>query len=101
MKLSCSGDYFNIMCVLKTLYNMGKFIIPVILIIYLVIDFAKLVLSSKDDDKKKIVKLIHTRLIASVIYFVLPTFVFLVLSLCVSNDLSGLSFIRDCWNIVG
>ena len=97
MSFSCSGDYFDIMCVLKQLYDIGKFIIPIVLIVYLIIDFAKLVITSKDDEKKKRVKLIHTRLIAGVVYFLLPTFVFLIINLCVSTNKTELNAVRDCW----
>ncbi len=52
-----------------------KIIIPIIIIIYGMIDFGKAVVAEKDDDIKKSAKSLGRRAIAGIIIFFIPTIV--------------------------
>lgn len=66
-----------------------KIIIPILLIIFGVKDFAQAVVSSKDDDIKKAAKALMTRGIAGVVIFFVPTIVSLIMGLIVDFTSSG------------
>lgn len=66
-----------------------KIIIPVLLIIFGVKDFAQAVVSSKDDDIKKAARALMTRGIAAVAIFFVPTIVSLIMGLIVDFTSSG------------
>ena len=61
-----------------------KIIIPIILIIYGIIDLGKAVVGSKEDDIKKAVKQLAFRVIAGVVIFLIPTLISVIMGL-VSN----------------
>lgn len=55
-----------------------KFVIPLIIVIYGMIDLGKAVVASKDDEIKKAAKQIGIRLAAGILIFFIPSLVMLV-----------------------
>jgi len=70
--------------------------VPVILIIFGMIDFTKAVMSQKEDDIKKGQQLFIKRLIAAALVFLVIIFVKLVISF-VANNSEGLMECVDCF----
>ncbi len=58
-----------------------KIVIPILLIIFGVMDLGKAVIASKDDEIKKATKSLVTRAIAAVVIFLLPTIITFVIGL--------------------
>ncbi len=63
------------------LLNIFKIVIPIILVIWGMIDMGKAVVGSKDDEIKKAAKSLMMRIIAGVIIFFIPTLVGFVFSI--------------------
>lgn len=70
----------NIINIFKSLITLGTIIVPVILVIFIIIDIIKTI-SSSDVDTKKLSKSISKRIIASVVIFLIPMIINLVLSI--------------------
>lgn len=58
-----------------------KVVIPLIIVIYGMIDLGKAVMASKDDEIKKALKQLMFRLAAGVLIFFIPTFIMFVFEL--------------------
>ena len=69
------NDSANIWQVVGYLLLVFKIVIPIILIIYGMIDLGKAVVASKDDEIKKAAKSLGMRILAGVIIFFVPTIV--------------------------
>ena len=69
----CTGPVQGVFTTLGWVFFILKIAVPVILIIFGSIDFAKAVLASKDDEIKKSIKTLVMRAIAGVIIFFIPT----------------------------
>ncbi len=68
---ACSdADIMHILSVFKTLLNIVRVLVPVILIIFIMIDIVKTT-SSSEVDTKKLSKSIITRVIAAIIIFLI------------------------------
>lgn len=91
LDLSFSG---TIPYVVHMIITIIKIVIPVLLIIFGMIDFLKSVTASKDDEIKKGQKTFISRLIAAVIVF----FVIQIVQLVVSFASNGDGNIVDCFN---
>lgn len=77
----CQGSVQGVFTTLGWVFFILKILIPIILIIFGSIDFAKAVISSKDDEIKKSAKTLATRAIAGVIIFFIPTLLSFIVSL--------------------
>lgn len=101
MILSCievcsDEEIMRILSVFKTLLNIARILVPVILVIFIMIDIVKAI-SSSEVDSKKLTKSIVARLIAAVVVFlVFPIGNFILQNLPVSDD----GYI-SCYNCVG
>lgn len=73
-----------------------KIVIPVLLIIFGMIDLGKAVMSSKDDEIKKSVGQLARRAIAGIVIFFIPTIVSVVIGLVQKEDESGLGTWDGC-----
>ncbi len=73
-----------------------KIVIPIILIVFGMMDLGKAVVGSKDDDIKKAVKQLAMRAIAAVVIFFIPTLVSMILGLVSNFQSSGA---RDDFNV--
>jgi len=58
-----------------------KVVIPIIIVIYGMIDLGKAVMASKDDEIKKALKQLMYRLAAGVLIFFIPTFIMFIFEL--------------------
>ena len=94
---ACSDEeIMRILSVFKTLLNITRIVVPVILIIFIMVDIVKTV-SSGDVETKKLSKSIITRIIAAVVVFLIfPIGNFILQNLPVSDD----GYI-SCYNCVG
>lgn len=92
---SCCSDYglATYLHIVKEALNIIHLAVPIILIIMLSIDFAKMVINPDDPQKKKS-KSVKNKFIAAVIIFFIPYIVGLLLSL-ISGSMSDIS---GCWN---
>lgn len=93
-----------------------KIVIPILLIIFGMIDLGKAVIASKDDEIKKATKSLAMRAISAVVIFFIPTFIGIIMGLvgtfsevqddfnvckaCISNpmDEDCESFADEAWN---
>lgn len=99
--LDCSGDIdtccadfglANILGAIQRILNIVHIIVPIILIVGLIIQFTQMVINPDDDRKKKSKSLIN-RVIATVVIFLLPTIVNVIVNLVFSE----FSF-ASCWH---
>lgn len=92
---SCCSDYglATYLHIVKEALNIIHLVVPIILIIMLSVDFAKMVINPNDPQKKKSTS-IKNKFIAAVFIFFIPYIVGLLLSL-ISGSMSDIS---GCWN---
>lgn len=88
----CSGPVQGVFTTLGWVFFILKILIPIILIVFGSIDFAKAVLSSKDDEIKKSAKTLVMRAIAGVIIFFVPTLLNFIVELLGEDDLYNGTF---------
>lgn len=94
---ACSDpDIMHILSVFKTLLNIIRYLVPVILIIFIMIDVVKTTASS-EVDTKKLSKSIISRIIAAIIIFLIFPITNFVLENVPSSDTGYIS----CYNCVG
>lgn len=74
-------DLYQVWQILGWILTVFKIVIPVIIIIFGVIDLGKAVVASKDDEIKKSVKTLAIRAIAGIIIFFIPTLVGLIFNI--------------------
>ena len=94
-------DLLPLIKVIKTVFNIIQFVIPIALILFGTIDLGKAVISS--DDKE--VKAAQSRLIKRCIYAAAVFFVVLlvtvVMNIVASSGESGTKKWKTCWNAAG
>lgn len=73
-----------------------KIVIPLLVIIYGMIDLGKAVVASKDDEIKKAAKQLLIRIIAGIVIFFIPTIVSFAFSLADGFTDSDYSICKDC-----
>ena len=83
---------------IKTIYNLLKYVTPVILIIMGSIDFAKAVVAGKDDEIEKNKKRFMNRLFIAVLIFLLLSIFQLVTNIISSSGAANSNSWIDCWN---
>lgn len=77
----CKGNVVRVFNMLGWLFFVVKIVIPLILVVFGCIDFAKAVLSNKDDDIKKSAKSLIIRVIAGIVIFLIPSVINMVINL--------------------
>ncbi len=77
----CSNDMSAIWSFVGYVLLLFKIVIPILLIIWGMLDLGKAVVAAKDDEIKKATKSFAMRLIAGVIVFFIPTIVTFVFSI--------------------
>ncbi len=70
----------------------AKIIVPIIIIIFGSLDFAKAIVASKDDEIKKSAKSLAMRAIAGIIIFFIPTIINFIVSFIGGEDIYNKSF---------
>ena len=73
---------------IKLIFNLVKILIPLVIIVFSVLDFAKVVFSGSEDDMKKTKQRLVKRLLVAVAIFLVP--VLLKLILTISYDIWGI-----------
>ena len=85
--------------VVSTIIIVLKFGVPVLLIIFGMLDLGKAVIASKEDEIKKGQQMFIKRLIAAIIVFFVITVVQLVVNLATDNDSGENKNIWDCVDV--
>ena len=90
-----------IISIIKTVLNLVRFAVPLVLIVIGTFDIFKAVVASKEDEIKAAQKLLIKRVVYAVIIFLIPTIVMLILNI-VSNtqdkDGNNLTNENDFWS---
>ena len=89
------ADTANIWSLVGTILTIFKIVIPLLLIIFGMVDLGKAVIGSKEDDIKKATMSLMKRAIAAVVIFFIPTIVSVVIGL-VDNENKNWEICRNC-----
>lgn len=95
-ELGFCANSANIWQVVGYVLLVFKIVIPILLIIWGMLDLGKAVVAAKDDEIKKATKSLAMRAISAVVIFFIPTLVSLILGM-VSNF--GESGAKDDWEV--
>ena len=103
---SCPSELVSVMAVVGFVVRAICIAIPIILIVLIILDLAKIVTSGKleEKEKKEVTSKVVTRIIFAVLIFLVPTIVRLLFGLLPlpdqdKNDVSGETATwRDCWD---
>ena len=89
-----------IISIIKTVLNLVRFAVPLVLIVIGTFDIFKAVVASKEDEIKAAQKLLIKRVVYAVIIFLIPTIVMLVLNIVSKSgaENSDTKTFWDCWN---
>lgn len=81
--LECTSEMRTILGLVNTVLNLIRWVIPIILIVMVTMDIAKIVTTSNNDEKevKAAQKKFTTRIIYAVIIFLIPTAIKLIFQL--------------------
>lgn len=91
----CTEDMKTILGVIQSALNIVKFAIPILLIVFGIIDLSKAVISQDDKAAKEAQKRFISRLIYAVVIFLVPTIISLIFSLLKFSD--GTTY-KECWD---
>ena len=100
---SCPTELVSVMAIIRFIVNAICIAIPIILIVLIIRDLAKIVTAGNIDDKlkKEVTSKVVTRLIFAVLIFLVPTIVRLVFGVLPlpdnANTGEGATW-RDCWD---
>ena len=86
-------ELLGVISIFKKLITLGCIVVPVILVIFLMVDIVKTI-SSSDVDTKKLFKSISKRLVAGVFVFLIPAIINFALSIIPMETL----YYVDCYN---
>lgn len=99
--MSCTEDVLLLIRIIKIFLNIIKFAMPVILIVLCTFDIFRIVISKSDDDVKKYRKYIYNRIFNCVLLFLIPTIIFLLFNLLITNNnIADVDSLQNCWNKV-
>ena len=82
----------------KFIFPILQFGVPVVLLLMGMLDFAKGVMASKEDEIKKGQRTFVRRLMAALSFFFVTTLVVIVMNILGSVNISGTDLWRECWN---
>ena len=100
---TCPSELTSIMAIIRFVVNAICIAIPIILIVLIILDLAKIVTSGKleDKEKKEVTSRIASRIIFAVLIFLVPTIVRLIFGILPLPDNANTgegSTWRDCWD---
>ena len=104
---ACPEEMVSVMAIIRFVVNAICIAVPIILIVLIILDLAKIVTSGKleDKEKKEVTSRIVTRIIFAVLIFLVPTIVRLIFGVLPlpkkgdNSDMSGENATwRDCWD---
>lgn len=96
---NCNG-LGDVVSILKSVYNILKFAIPFVLLLFGAIDLGKAVIASKEDEMKKAQGTFIKRIVYAVIIFLLFSIVNFVISIlpeAQDDNLTNTDWVT-CWN---
>ena len=97
----CTSELSSILAIVKTILNVICIAIPILLIVLIILDLAKIVTAGNIDDKlkKEVTSKVVTRIIFAILIFLVPTIIKLVFNLIpLPGDASGENATwRTCW----
>ena len=91
----CTDDMKTILAVVKSVLDIIKFAIPILLIVFGIVDLSKAVISQDDKAAKEAQKRFISRLIYAVVIFLVPTIISLLFNLIKFDD--GTTW-KSCWD---
>ena len=92
--LNCDNStVLRIILLIKNILNIIKIAVPILLILMCMLDITKLVASSNLDKSSKTYKKIGDRILAAMVFFLVPTFVDMTIQLFHIGNLSS----STCW----
>ncbi len=94
----CSGTVLGAFTTIGWIIFFLKIVIPIIIIVFGVIDLGKAIIASKDDEIKKSIKSLVFRAIAGIIIFFIPTILNFVIQLVDNNSETSLNANGDFKN---
>ena len=97
----CNSDMQLIFGVIITLFNVIRFVIPVILIVFCTIDVFKIIVSKKEDEIKKLRKDVIMKVVYAIVIYLIPFLIPFVLNLV--NNLIPFDYDaswKECWDLV-
>lgn len=80
-KPAVCSDLWQIWQIIGWVLTIFKIVIPIIIIIFGMIDLGKAVVASKDDEIKKSIKSLAMRAVAGIVIFFIPTLVGLIFNM--------------------
>ena len=99
--ISCTDEVLLLIGIIKNFLNIVKFVMPILLIVLCTFDVFRIVISKKDDDIKKYRKYIYNRIFNCVLLFLIPTIIFLLFKLLITNsNISNVGVVQNCWELV-
>jgi len=99
----CPQEFIDVMKIVRFVLNVLCIAIPIILIVLIIFDLAKIVTAGNIDDKlkKEVTSKVVTRLIFAVLILLVPTIVRLVFGILPLPDRADVgpgSTWQDCWD---
>jgi len=92
--LGFCADTANIWQVVGYVFMVAKIVIPILLIIWGMLDLGRAVVAAKDDEIKKATKSLAFRAVSAVIIFFIPTLINVVVGL-----ISDFANVKDDWDV--
>ncbi len=91
---ACNG-LGPVVTLLKNVVRLIQFFVPMLLIVFGILDLGKAVIASKEDEMKAAQKILIKRVIYALVIFLVVTIVTYLMGLVGSTDW------KDCWKSVG
>lgn len=95
LNLCDSGDILSVFRIVNIVITVIKIVVPIILILSLMIDYAKAVYNKDSDALAKVNRLAAKKVIAAILIFYIPTFVNIIAKVSSYNDNSYLSCLSN------
>lgn len=97
----CSESIQKILEIVITFFNLIKFLVPILLIIFCTIDIFKIIVTKKEADVKKLRKDIFIKIFCAIVIYLIPFLVSFILNLV--DDIIPIDYDnlwKECWDLV-
>ncbi len=97
----CNSDMQVVFGIIVTLFDLIRFLIPIILIVLCTIDIFKIIVSKKEDEIKKLRKDVLMKIVYAIIIYLLPFLIPTILKL--ANNIVPFDYDdswKECWDYV-
>ncbi len=97
----CNSDMQTLFRIIVTLFDLIKFIIPIVLIVLCTIDIFKIIVSKKEDEIKKLRKEVFMKIVYAIVIYLLPFLIPTILRL--ANNIIQFDYDdswKECWDYV-